>query len=492
MSERYTNTERNLRQKGYSPGKSPLESLPMEILIIIFDQLLSDKLNHSIGYRSNLVRSLSLASRALRPAILCAIYGHIIVLSPRGLHNILTPMVEYPRLGAAVRQIDFSHFNPVGRGRTAREHAQTLTLMWETLIRCLSLTPSLREFLAQEHVEDALDAGILRCLLYDLPKLEAVDFCACSSPSFVDAFNGIIRASPLMLPRTSSITYLGLHECTILPAYVFEIFLPQLHSLIRLDASHTRITGKALLSIAKTAQLTHLHLGRCSSLSGTQVIEFLRIHPAAQGLVYLNLTADSRSHEMFSTQDILELVSRLPGTLRSLILKGVDMRRCHIPALRLLTKQLEELAVGRHVHVADICSLLLSDKEPHLEEWPICTSHSLRYIDISDLSFGNLDLHALFLPSCPILKETSRPLEVLELNPNALAKLRRISAISDSGWCLREAGRRAWLVRDKESKGNGSGHGMSWRPGINNWGMRKIQIGQTGISGMYEYYTFRR
>ncbi|KAH8822014.1 hypothetical protein F5884DRAFT_817266 [Xylogone sp. PMI_703] len=474
------------------PGLSPLEGLPMEILGTIIDHLALDIPPNGFTARNIDLMSLLLTSRTIHVATLNTLYSHITIPHSRIFAKFLAQIQARPSLGTIVRRIDFSHFNPTLAGQTLRERAATLNVIPETILKCLSLTPNLREFLAQEHIDDDIDAKVIKTLLCDLPKLKAIDFCACSSTSFRDSFNAVIDASPSPLPEILPLTRLNLHECTILPSKVFATLLPRMPRLTHLDAAHTRITDEALFSIPQTARLTHLNLSRCSHLTGPRVVQFLTTHPAASTLVYLNLGMDAKSHELFSSEDLKTLIPVLPTTLRSLSLKGSKMESSHIPALLPLTKHLEELGLGRNINASDVRSLLFPSDDLPLEEQLSWTPHSLRYMDISDLSLQQLDLSSMFSSSSPLLTNVSRPLEVVELSQVAYTKLENGQAVKRAKWRFQEAGRRWWIVRDQKDepiKDNGS---RDWKWGANSWGMRKIPVARADVGGMYGLYMFKR
>jgi hypothetical protein len=370
------------------------------------------------------------------------------------------------------------------------------------------LTPNLKEFLAQEHIDDDLSSDVIQYLLCSLPKLKALDFCACSSTSFRDAFNTVITTAPL--PAYLPITRLSLHECTILPSTIFSTLLPRLKNLTHLDVAHTRLTASALHSIPQTAKLTHLNLSKCSHLSGADVVDFLTHHPAAKSLIYLNLAMDVKSHEMLTPDDLTALLPILPPSLRSLNLKGSKMHKSHIPLLLPLTKHLEELGLGRHLDLSSITHLF-SPPSSHStsyfsqsniggdvedeEEW---IPHTLRYLDVSDLSVAELDLGTLFGSSCPVLQGKSEPLEVVEVGSEVWKKVEKAPAVKRVGWCGKEAGRRGWLVRDRARSDGGKGAekadsgARDWKWGACYWGMRKVPVARAEVGGMYGHYMFKR
>ena len=457
----------------------------------IIDQLVTDIPPGGITPRNVDLMSLLLTSHAMHSATLASLYTKITIPHSRVFRKFLAHIREYPALGTIVRRLDFSHFNPTGIGLTARQRAETLNLIPATLLECLSLTPNLREFLSQEHIDDDMDAKVIQKLLCELPNIQALDFCACSSPSFRDSFTTVINTCEI--PGVLPITRLSFHECTNLPSSVFETLIPRLTHLTHLDVAHTRITDDILFSIPKTAKLTHLNISKCSYLSGDRVVEFLSTHPAVQSLVYLNLGSDIKSHEMFKRSEVTALLPILPKTLRSLSLKGSEMHESHIPLFLPLTKHLEELGLGHGLVLSDIRRLFVPDQDASIEEQISWVPHTLHYIDVSDLSKSQLDLGTLFGSSCPILRNDTLPLEVLEIGLECFKVMNTSSLVKRAGWCLKEAGRRYWLVRDdKTGDGEKDCGGRQWKWGANYWGMRKVPVARAEVGGMYGHYMFKR
>ncbi|CZT06484.1 related to Leucine Rich Repeat domain protein [Rhynchosporium agropyri] len=484
-------TGTTLKDNGKNPaGKSPFESLPVELLGAIIDQLATDIPPGGFTARNIDLMSLLLTSRGIHSATLSTLYAQVTIPHSRIFRKFLSHISAHPALGTIVRRLDFSHFNPTGAGMSARERAQTQNLIPETLLQALLLTTNLQEFLAQEHIDDELSPGVLKTLLCDLPKLKALDFCACSSTSFRESFNAIINSQ--MLPSTLPIARLSLHECTILPSSVFDSILPRLTRLTHLDVAHTRITDSALHSIPHTARLTHLNLSKCSHLSGASVVNFLNTHPAAKELIYLNLAMDAKSSEMLTSADLTALIPCLPTTLRSLNLKGSKMGKEHIELLLPLTKHAEELGLGRHLDLCELTRLFVPDCDLSIAEQIAWIPHSLRYIDVSDLSVAQLDLSTLFGSSCPVLKSMTEPLEVLELSAEVLKMLEKAPAVKRAGWCIKEAGRRGWLVRLPREGGVKDEGARSWKWGATYWGMRKVPVARAEVGGIYGHYMFKK
>jgi hypothetical protein len=446
--------------------------------------------------------SLLLTSRAMHAATLATLYNQVTIPHSKVFRKFLVHVAAHPVLGAIVRRLDFSHFNPTGAGMTARERAETKNLTAQTLLQCLELLPNLREFLAQEHIDEDLSADVIR-KLFEMPRIQALDFCASSSTPFRDAMMTVFRSTrSLDLPHVMPITRLSFHECSILPSAIFESLLPRLPYLTHLDVTHTRITDEALALIPRSARLTHLNLSKCSSLSGEAVVEFLGTHPAVKDtLVYLNLLMDAKSHEMLDEHNITALLPKLPGTLKSLNLQGSKMSHNHLDLLLPLTKYLEELGVGRNLPYEDVASLLMpsADEEDKSEPW---VPHTLRYLDISDFEVNHLDF-GLFLGSqTSILRSVTLPVEVIEVGAKAFDKLKEKEHVCKHfGWVVKEAGRRGWLVRDMaktkskptmEPEVSSDDGGRTWKMGATYWGMRKVPIARAEVGGMYGLYMFKR
>lgn len=468
----------------------------------IIDQLVTDIPPNGFQPRNIDLMSLLLTSRAMHAATLATLYSQVTIPHSNVFRKFLAHVAAHPALGTIVRRLDFSHFNPTGAGMTARERAETQNLTPRTLLQCLELLPNLREFLAQEHIDEDLSADVIR-KLFEMPRLQALDFCASSSTPFRDAMMSVFRSTrSLDLPQVLPITRLSFHECTILPSAIFESLLPRLPNLTHLDVTHTRIKDEALALIPRSARLTHLNLSKCSSLSGEGVVEFLGTHPAVKDtLVYLNLLMDAKSHEMLDEHDITALLPKLPSTLKSLNLKGSKMSHYHLRLLLPLTKYLEELGIGRNLPYEDVTSLLVpsSDEEDESEPW---IPHTLRYLDISDFEVNQLDFGLLFGSQTSILKPGTLPLEVVEMGTKAFDKLKgKEHVCKHFGWVAKEAGRRGWLVRDvakTKSKAAGESEAppddgcRAWKMGATYWGMRKVPVARAEVGGMYGLYMFKR
>ncbi|KAH7021181.1 uncharacterized protein B0I36DRAFT_252846 [Microdochium trichocladiopsis] len=485
-----------------APGTAPIERLPVEILGPIIEMLVLDVPPNGETARNVDLMSLLLTSRTLHTATLNALYKNITIPHSRIFRKFLSHVTQNQELGTIVRRLDFSHFNPMSLFLSAKERASTRNLTPETLLQCLELTPHLREFLAQEYIDDEIDINVLKKLFFDLPRLKAVDLCGCSSALFRTAMTAFVQ-DDVDWTMPLSISRLSLHRCVNLPPAVFDTILPRLTNLTHLDVAGTRISDEALHSIPYTARITHLNLAKCNGLTADGIIEFLTYHPAVKDtLVYLSLAADFRSHQIFDEEDTSRLLAIMPHTLRSLSLKGSKMTPAHIPLLRPLTKHLEELALGRGLKVVDMDRLFVPDPEPVDEDEDVdmdgevkaqlaWVPHTLKYLDLSDYIGGELDLSALFSSQCSIMKRHSAPLEVVEVADELYRRLSKSPVLGNAGWSITEFGSRAWIVRRPDS-GAGDSGARSWKMGASYWGMRKVPVAVADVGGMYGSYMFKR
>lgn len=438
--------------------------------------------------------SLLLTSRAMHSTTLATLYKQVTIPHSTVFRKLLNHMKEFPALGTMVRRLDFSHFNNAGTGITARQRAETQNLTAQTLLECLKMLPNLHEFLAQELIVDELSAPVLR-ELFLMPHLRALDFCAASNSAFKESMLSVVR-SPVLeeLPEFLPIRRISFHECTALPALVYETIIPRLKNLTILDVCHTRITDKALMSIPQTAKLTHLNISKCQLLTGDGVVEFFKTHDSVKNLVYLNLHMDSKSFELLDAEHLRELLQVLPPTLKYLNLKGSAMDKSHLPLLEPFTKHVEELGFGRWVDYVDIKHLLRKpedDDEKALAAW---VPHELRYIDISDMALNQIDFSQLFGRTTNALDARTLPLEVIEVQNNVYTRFQdRERMFKKQGWLPKDGGgKRGWLVRDLSGDKDHDDGSRYWKMGATYWGMRKVPVAQAEVGGMYGMYMFKR
>lgn len=486
------------RSSANDPGQAPIERLPVEILSDIIGLLVLDIPPNSLTKRNIDLMSLLLTSKKIHGATLASLYRQITIPHSIIFKKFLSHVASHAALGTLVRRFDFCHFNPGVVFDTASERSLAQNLTARTLLQALELTPHLQEFLAQEHIDGDLDSHVLRKLFFGLDRIVALDFCGCSSSSFRSALTDTLTMEDWQ--GDLNLKRLSLHKCTTLPSSVFETLLPRLPHLTHLDVAGTRITDAALMSIPHTARITHLNLAKCNNLSADAIIEFLTSHPAVAHphpqvpghLTWLSLSADASTHETFDEDAVTRLLPILPASLKSLSLKGCRMSASHIPALRQLTKYLEELALGRGLTIIDTNRLFIPDspteEDPDAMEVDSWEPHNLRFLDLSDLWSTELNLATLYNPAeCALLTRLTEPLEVLEVSADVGRRLQD-GPLKRQGWHKSEAGSRTWIVRNSASPGEA----RAWKMGAESWGMRKVPVARADVGGMYGSYMFAR
>lgn len=490
---------------------------PVVCIDSIIELLALDIPPNGVTRRNVDLMSLLLTSRTMHAATLNTLYKHITIPHSRIFKKFLDHIRSNPALGTIVRRLDFSHFNPATIFMTGSEREAAQNLTARTLIEALSLTPNLLEFLAQEYLDDDLNEDVLRKLFLGLPRIQALDFCGCSSPRFRAAFEGLLTSTSGQWPATLPLTRLSFHKCITLPSSVFETLLPRLPNLTHLDVAATRITDAALESIPHRARLTHLNLAKCKLLSPEAVIKFVTSHPAARELVFLSLGTDLRSHQLLEPCHVTELLKGLPKTLKSLSLKGSKMESSiHVPLLRPWARRLEELSLGRCLSTKDLQQIFgAKDADGDVQMGGSSPRHGgddddaegelqLRYLDISDLAASELDLGTLVGRRSAVVTAASLPLEVIEVGEGVFQRLKSSARVLNMvGWTVTEFGSRYWMVRERAvaaedgdeaacggwRKNDGA---RAWKWGATYWGMRKVPVARAEVGGMYGSFMFSR
>lgn len=515
------------------PGTSALEKLPREVLgkfyisisnsgdavltsldIIISDLALDIPPNGYTPRNVDLVSCL-LTSRTMHAATLSVLYRNMTFPHSVIFSKALNHMSSYPALGTLVRRLDFSHFTSVGLGRTKQMNAEIQNLTSRTLLQMLELLPNLKECLLQEHLEGDISVDVVRKLFYGLPNLQAVDFCGCSTQSFSQIFQEALTAGPALPLTLPNLKRVSLHECSSIPAPMFDLLLSRLVNLTHLDLTHTQVNDSALFAIPETASITHLSLSRCTRLRPSALVEFLSSHPAVSGsLVFLNLLTDATRFRLLEADDVADLLPKLPSTLRSLNLGGARVTSEHVPLLIPLTKHLEELGLSSaELTVKDINQFFTRTREPAPEATEVTEAteesnetkseadsepippSTLCYLDLAKVT--QMTIGSIFnLNQCHLLAEQSYPLQVIEFSEKLINPLRERAKTQRAsvGWTDRELGRRGWYVRDPASMPNTpvDDGARSWKVGARWWGMRKIPVAVGDVGGIYGHYMFKK
>ncbi|KAJ5666015.1 uncharacterized protein N7477_008463 [Penicillium maclennaniae] len=479
------------------PGTSALEQLPPEVLDQIISLLALDVPPNGYTPRNVDLISCLLASRTLHAATLSVLYRNMTFPHSGVFAKALNHMSQYPALGTLVRRLDFSHFTNVGFSRSRQMNAEIQNLTSRTLMQCLDLLPNLKECLLQEHLEGDFSVDILRKLFMDLPNLRALDFCGCATQAFSQKITEALTGGPPLPMSMPNLQRLSFHECSTIPAPLFDTLLSRLTNLTHLDLTHTQVNDSALFAIPETARITHLSVSRCTRLRPSALVEFLTTHPAVRdSLVFLNLMTDPTRFRLLEEDDVTALLPRLPRTLRSLNLGGAKVTSDHAPLLVPLTKHLEELSLASaDISVADVNSFFARTRQTESGAEESLPPSTLCYLDLTKVS--SMTIASIFnTNTCSLLSDQSYPLQVVEfvdriINPlRERAKTQRVSV----GWTVRELGRRGWYVRDRWSVPNepiddGS---RSWKMGARWWGMRKIPMAIGDVGGIYGHYMFKK
>ena len=440
--------------------------------------------------------SCLLTSHTLHAATLGVLYRNMTFPHSIIFSKALNHMSQYPALGTLVRRLDFSHFTSVGLGRTKQMNAEIQNLTSKTLLQCLELLPNLKECLLQEHLEGDISVEVVRKLFMGLPNLRALDFCGCSTQAFSGVFQEALVNGPALSLTLPNLKRLSLHECSAIPAPVFDFLLPRLVNLTHLDLTHTQVNDSALIAIPDTARISHLSLSRCTRLRPCVLVKFLTTHPSVkESLVYLNLLTDPTRFRLLEETDVSALLPNLPDTLRSLNLGGAKITSDHVPHLVPLTKHLEELGLSSaDLSVADVNSFFSRYRNPATGV-EIDTPSTLCYLDLAKVP--QMTIGAIFNTStCFLLSEKSYPLQVIEFSDKIItplrerAKTQRVSV----GWTVRDLGRRGWYVREPSSMPHEplDDGARYWKMGARWWGMRKIPMATGEVGGLYGHYMFKK
>ncbi|MCJ1328147.1 hypothetical protein MMC10_004822 [Thelotrema lepadinum] len=512
-------------------SRSSLGHLPVEVLEQIIEMLVLDVPPQDFAPRNVDLMSCLLTSKKMNAVTTNILYRQITLPHSYIFSKFLKHLSTYPDLGRLMRRLDLSHFTSVGLGRSREKNSQIRNLTSDTLLNCMDLAPNLKELLLQEHLEQDINDDVLRKAFYGLPQLKSLDLCGCYAGSFAEAFTSAL--APLSFKPTFEleIENFSLHECFTIKTTDFELLLPRLPRLKILDLYHTRVTDKALHSIRDTTKLTHLNIGHCSNLTGSEVASFLAEHSAAKNLVYLNISCDTARHRLFEYHDLDRLLPTLPTALRSLNLGGAQIDPAtHMADLHRLSKHLEELGLSStNLSMADVKSFFLPQQLPSHDSpspssnlfFPIIPPSAatpthqpqpseapcaLRFLDLTSnptitqpsLFFDNstsptssrIDAPSPFStttstahqPTPFLLTPSTSPLEVLELSAPVLSSLKSTHATNKRyGWLVKELGRRGWYVREKGSadvgEGNGNGSGLGGMEGGRRDGARWWKMG---------------
>jgi len=213
-------------------------------------------------------------------------------------------------------------------------------------------------------LEDLADEEMLKLIFYGMRNLDVLEIETCYPSArdewrMPDLIHGFFKGSPRSAGATITSLTCNLREVPC--ARMFEAMLPNMPNLRILDVAQTDITCKALRRIPKTARLTHLDVTYCRNLTGAEFTHFFVNHPAVKdSLITLLASNVSCSGQLLREYEVAMILAHAPPTLRTLNLGYSEMNQTHLPYLRKLSGQLEELGVGRNLYLRDVEDIVLS------------------------------------------------------------------------------------------------------------------------------------
>lgn len=150
--------------------------------------------------------------------------------------------------------------------------------------------------------------------------------------------------------------------------------------------------------------------------------------------------SDASRHRLLSAEDVSRLLPKLPPSLRSLNMGGARVNVTHIPGLRRLAKQVEELGLAS-------ADLSLSTDISRLFQTENNDSHksAIRYLDLTDIK--SVTQMSLSYSPDAITNAYTEALEVIEVSGSVLDELKRRTAkVKNPDWVVGELGRRGWYA----------------------------------------------
>lgn len=419
-----------------------ITDLPAEILEMVFkDVILEECDGNPANYYSaveGLSRKLTVHSKFFSSGT-PVLYKHVAFAHPHAFDRFLKSIVN-TGFGRFTRALDFSGFTSVGLGRSGRMNEEIQMVTAATILKCLKLTPNLREFMATENIERDLDVNVFE-QLYSMYDLESLDFCGATHALFVRGFaqslgftevdgEYVRTTDPKLLEKYSSplpkITRLSLHGCSTLPSNVIQALLERLPNLSRLDLTHTLTTYECLFSISTTCALDKLSISKCSHLKSEATAYFFANHPAVRSLSWLNMMFEGTRPSPISAQDADAIFKNLPP-LEHLNIHGLPFTNLK-PVIEMTG--LKSLALGySRLDVKQIKQIL--SQMPALE-----------YVDLTGIP--QID-HWVMQDQALLNANTN--IQLIEFTRDILDK--KLNHVNIPGFkiALGQGGRRGWLYR---------------------------------------------
>lgn len=409
---------------------SSIFDLPIEVLMRIIEFVYFDTDFDSINKILENFKKISMISNYFHLISLKFLYKYAIFNRPQSFEKFLNNLKFNNNLGKFVQFIDFQTFTSIGLGRTGKMNQEIQMVTSDTILKCLTLTPNLIEFLASENIQDDLDGRVLHFLFNNLHNLQGLDFCGASSEQFRLAFNSLWIENPL-----KKLFKISFHDCSNLSADVFEKVLPNLINLRRLDLTHTPITSSILLHfLPQSCNLTHLSLGKCSKITTRDLINFLLNHPAVSNhqLRWLNLSVDSNVISPLSENYLYFTLNHLNAdNLEYLNLGGLSMNARLLNLINVKFPNLKTLSINHSgVDFDDVYDFLNNN-------------NSILNIDLTGCKLTRLNIISLIqFPNLISIECDNKLLKNLTINQGQFIK------VNDIIWRFHDNdGRRSWVYK---------------------------------------------
>ncbi|KAE8448865.1 hypothetical protein EG329_008867 [Mollisiaceae sp. DMI_Dod_QoI] len=405
-------------------GSSKLETLPPEILEMILKHCLlpfpslpdtleqEQKLNYGRAIKtSRKFPSCIMISKHIYQIGESLLYHHLTFPTQAKYQTIINKLRANPQLGKKVRTLNT---RPLQRGMSSAELKEIVELM---------------PFLQGMNIM----LQTFKDCTYDLSSLGRLTSFECGW--FIDVRGKEFPPIDPELVLPAGVTKYGLRNVRMISFAALEKHLAQLPRLRELEICLRNDRGDLIKRIPASAKLSVLSLSKHPNVLVDKLVETLLTHSAFTHLVVLN--CDGIWNSARDEKDLTQLLSHLPSTVRFLNLRGSYLTQAHVPHLRRVCSQLEELRLGNPmkelfaeppVEYPDM--LRLSDvEEIVLAEKP----KILRMLDISGICLEE----QLKLQESRLLSLESLPLEVILLE----------QAHEAIGWELIQGSGRLWMVR---------------------------------------------
>lgn len=353
-----------------------------KILTFQFYQLLQNNTSSNSYNIQFFIRSNLTVSKIFYRCVVKIIYKYCSFKTPHTFDIFLNSLINNDKLGEYVNVLDFQEFTSIGLGRTGKMNKEIQMVTSNTILKSLTKTPNLVEFLASENIKDDLDFTLLNYLFNSMNSLKTIDFCGCSGEIFHSNFDKLI----IKKPGNFNITDLSLHDCTDLNPSILEKILINLPNLKKLDLTHTQITSTILNLIPKSAKLTHLSLSYCIQLTTRELINFFINHPCinCNKLVWLNLQCDSSTSSPLNNNQLTFLLKMFDCDFVYLNLGGLDVTFENLILIKKKFLNLKSLSIANtSIDIESIIEFLSPPKDEKL-----ISSNKFQKLEFLDLT-GN-------------------------------------------------------------------------------------------------------